>query len=207
MSRRCRRQPVPRHHASRRPGRGPCCRRPSPARGPARSSSPPRSARPRRCPRDATGLAAQLGPVTVTLTILDRTGAAYQIAAGTLAADGRPHLLVASLGGEQARYPLRVAAITATFLLPLRAWSGTRPHPERPAAGRLDPAGKLARPDQTCRQVQSRSQRRANAAHETGRDVHLCPRLRGHTPGGRSPGRRRQRRSPGSCCYSPGLPR
>ncbi len=67
-----------------------------------------------------TGPAAQLGPVTVTLTILDRTGAAYQIAAGTLAADGRPHLLVAPLGGEQARYPLRVAAITATFLLPLR---------------------------------------------------------------------------------------
>jgi hypothetical protein len=67
-----------------------------------------------------TGLAAQLGPVTVTLTILDRTGAAYQIAAGTLVADGRPHLLVAPLGGEQARYPLRVAAITATFLLPLR---------------------------------------------------------------------------------------
>jgi hypothetical protein len=66
-----------------------------------------------------SGLAAQLGPVTVTLTILDRTGAAYQVAAGTLAADGRPHLLVASLGGERAQYPLRIAAITATF--PLRA--------------------------------------------------------------------------------------
>jgi ABC-type antimicrobial peptide transport system permease subunit len=67
-----------------------------------------------------TGLAAQLGPVTVTLTILDRTGAADQIVAGTLAADGRPHLLVAPLGGDQARYPLRVAAITATFGLPPR---------------------------------------------------------------------------------------
>ena len=67
-----------------------------------------------------TGLAAQLGPVTVTLTILDRTGAAYQLAAGTLVADGRPHPLVAPLGGEQARYPLRVAAITATFGLPSR---------------------------------------------------------------------------------------
>jgi hypothetical protein len=67
-----------------------------------------------------TGLAAQLGPVTVTLTILDQTGAAYQIAAGTLLADGRPHLLVAPLGGDQARYPLRVAAITATFPLPPR---------------------------------------------------------------------------------------
>ena len=61
----------------------------------------------------AYGLAARLGPVAVTLTILDRSGAAYQIAAGTLIADDRPHLLVASLGGEQAQYPLRVVAITA----------------------------------------------------------------------------------------------
>jgi ABC-type antimicrobial peptide transport system permease subunit len=66
-------------------------------------------------------LAAQLGPVAVTLTILDRTGGAYQLAAGTLVADGRPHLLVAPLGGEQAQYPLRVAAIAAAFSLPLRA--------------------------------------------------------------------------------------
>jgi ABC-type antimicrobial peptide transport system permease subunit len=66
------------------------------------------------------GLAAQLGPVTVTLTILDRTGSAYQVAAGGLAADGHPHLLVASLGGDTARYPMRVAAITATYLMPLR---------------------------------------------------------------------------------------
>ena len=71
--------------------------------------------------RDSRALAAQLGPVTVTLTILDATGSAYQVAAGTLVADGLPHLLVASLGGNQARYPLRVTAITATYLMPLRA--------------------------------------------------------------------------------------
>ncbi len=65
------------------------------------------------------GLAARLGPVTVTLTILDRTGSAYQVAAGTLTADGRPHVLVASLGGNKALYPLRVASITATYQLPL----------------------------------------------------------------------------------------
>ena len=70
---------------------------------------------------DSRALAAQLGPVTVTLTILDATGSAYQVAAGTLVADGLPHLLVASLGGNQARYPLRVAAVTATYLMPLRA--------------------------------------------------------------------------------------
>jgi ABC-type antimicrobial peptide transport system permease subunit len=67
-----------------------------------------------------SGLAARLGPITVTLTILDQAGAAYQIVAGTLAADGRPHLLAAPLGGDRARYPLRVAAITATFPLPRR---------------------------------------------------------------------------------------
>ena len=66
-------------------------------------------------------LAAQLGPVSLTLTVLDATGAGYQVAAGTLAADGLPHPLVASLGGDRARYPLRVAAITATYLMPLRA--------------------------------------------------------------------------------------
>ena len=66
-------------------------------------------------------LATQLGPVSVTLTVLDATGSAYQVAAGALTADGRPHVLVAALGGDQARYPLRVAAISATYLLP--------PHP------------------------------------------------------------------------------
>ena len=53
---------------------------PSPVRDPAPSSSRPRSARPRR--RPAGKLAAELGPVTVTLTILDRTGAAYQVPPG-----------------------------------------------------------------------------------------------------------------------------
>ncbi len=94
-----------------------------------------------------TVLAAQIGPVTVTLTVLDQTGSAYQIvAAGTLVADGRPHLLVAPLGGEQASYPLRVAAITVAFLLPPHASSGTRTPAERPVAGRLDRAGKLVGP-------------------------------------------------------------
>ena len=66
-------------------------------------------------------LAAAFGPVPVTLTILDRTGSAYQVTAGTLVADGHPHLLVASLGGAKALYPLRVASISVTFQLPLHA--------------------------------------------------------------------------------------
>jgi hypothetical protein len=68
-----------------------------------------------------SGLAAQLGSVTVTLTILDQSGSAYQVTAGTLIADSRPHLLVASLGGSRARYPLRVAAITVAYLVPFHA--------------------------------------------------------------------------------------
>jgi hypothetical protein len=66
-------------------------------------------------------LATELGPVTVTLTILDRAGSAYQVPAGTLVADGHPHVLVASLGDGKALYPLRVASITAAFPLPLHA--------------------------------------------------------------------------------------
>jgi len=69
-------------------------------------------------PTVAAAHTAPLQPATVTLTVLDRTGAAYQLMTGSLAADGRPHLLVASLGGARASYPLTVAAITVTFLLP-----------------------------------------------------------------------------------------
>ena len=82
--------------------------------GSAGSAGPAGSAR-------GGGLAAAFGRVTVTLTILDRTGSAYQVPVGTLAADGRPHALVASLGGERALYPLRVASISVAFQLPLQA--------------------------------------------------------------------------------------
>jgi hypothetical protein len=71
--------------------------------------------------RSTSGLVPQLGPVTLALTILDRTGSAYQVATGTLIADGHPHVLVASLGGRKALYPLRVVSITATFQLPMQA--------------------------------------------------------------------------------------
>jgi len=64
---------------------------------------------------------AQLGPVTLTLTLLDATGSAYQVTTAAIAPDGHKHVLVASLGGNQARYPLRVAAITAAYLLPSHA--------------------------------------------------------------------------------------
>jgi hypothetical protein len=43
------------------------------------------------------------------------------VTAGTLVADGHPHVLVASLDGRKALYPLRVASITVTYQLPLQA--------------------------------------------------------------------------------------
>ena len=55
----------------------------------------------------------------MTLTVLDRTGAAFQVEDGALAADGQPHLIAVPLGGDQALYPLRVASITLTFGMPL----------------------------------------------------------------------------------------
>ena len=67
----------------------------------------------------AGGVAAALGPFVMTLTILDRTGAAFQVEDETLAADGRPHVIAVPLGGDEALYPLRVASISVTFGMPL----------------------------------------------------------------------------------------
>ena len=94
----------------------------------------------------------------MTLTILDQAGSAYQVVAGTLVADGRPHLLVAPLGGEQASYPLRVAAITAAFAAAAAPWSGLAlTLSGLPLAGWTE-RGKLGRPGRPASQVQSRSQ-------------------------------------------------
>ena len=65
------------------------------------------------------GLAAALGPVVMTLTVLDRTGAAFQVEDGALAPDGRPHVITVPLGGDKPLYPLRVASITLSFGMPL----------------------------------------------------------------------------------------
>jgi hypothetical protein len=71
--------------------------------------------------RSDARLAAALGPVSITLTILDSTGTAYQVSAGTLTADGLPQVLRADLGGDHVAYPLRVAGITASYTLPYSA--------------------------------------------------------------------------------------
>ncbi len=59
-----------------------------------------------------------LAPVIVTLTAEDADGDAYQLPAGTLPGDGRPHVLTARIPGGTAIYPIRLTAITASYTLP-----------------------------------------------------------------------------------------
>ncbi len=64
----------------------------------------------------ATG--RELEPVAATVTVADSTGDMYQLDAGTLPADGREHVLVASLGGADVSYPLRLVQIGLTYQMP-----------------------------------------------------------------------------------------
>jgi hypothetical protein len=66
----------------------------------------------------AGDIARGLGPVAVTATVADSAGDMYQLGAGTLPADGREHVLVASLGGADVSYPLRLVQIALTYQLP-----------------------------------------------------------------------------------------
>ncbi len=76
--------------------------------------------RPRSVKLTATLSPAQpgLGTVTAAVTIIDASGAAYQIPVGTLPADGRPHVLTAPLGGSDASYPLRLLQLSLSYTLP-----------------------------------------------------------------------------------------
>ena len=99
---------------------GPCCRARARRAGRARSGSRPRSARPDRRPRATAGGRARAGHRDPDRSST-RRAPPTRSPAGTLVADGRPHVLVASLGGEKALYPLRVASISVAFQLPLHA--------------------------------------------------------------------------------------
>ena len=65
-------------------------------------------------------VAARLGPVAMMLTVIDRTGGAFQVSDNALVADGRAHVIAVPLGGDQALYPLRVVSITLSYGLPQR---------------------------------------------------------------------------------------
>ncbi|MGH3254806.1 MAG: FtsX-like permease family protein [Streptosporangiaceae bacterium] len=62
----------------------------------------------------------KLPPATVTITIDDADGDAYQLPAGTITADGRPHTLAVRLAGasRQVAYPLRLTSIIVDYDLP-----------------------------------------------------------------------------------------
>ena len=69
----------------------------------------------------------RLAPAPVTLSVQDADGDVYQVNAGTLVADGRPHLLTARLGTGllstgpghgQVIAPLRLVGISASYQLP-----------------------------------------------------------------------------------------
>jgi FtsX-like permease family protein len=62
----------------------------------------------------------RLAPATVIVSVEDAHGNVYQAPAGTLLADGRDHVLTASItsGPGQADYPLRLTAITVIYTLP-----------------------------------------------------------------------------------------
>ena len=64
------------------------------------------------------GTVTGTGAVTVLVTITDSAGGAYQIPAGTLPADGRPHVLTAPLGGTKVSYPLRLTQVSFGYTLP-----------------------------------------------------------------------------------------
>jgi hypothetical protein len=87
-------------------------------------SSPPGglliSGRPRSVQFTVTLSRAPLDSVTAQFTVTDATGAAFQLSSGLFSADGRPHVLTASLGGAHAAYPLRLSQVTLFYTLPAK---------------------------------------------------------------------------------------
>jgi hypothetical protein len=66
-----------------------------------------------------------IGPIPVTVTMMDGAGIMYTVRAGTLRPDGRTHALVADLTSTgEAIYPLRLFSISAGYTLPLPAHHG-----------------------------------------------------------------------------------
>jgi FtsX-like permease family len=68
----------------------------------------------------ATLSQAPLSPFVAQVTVIDAKGAAYQIPAGTLPADGRPHVLTAPLGGTRASFPVRLSQISFAYVMPAK---------------------------------------------------------------------------------------
>jgi hypothetical protein len=58
--------------------------------------------------------------VSAQFTVTDATGAAFQLSSALFSADGRPHVLTASLGGTDAAYPLRLSQVILFYTLPAK---------------------------------------------------------------------------------------
>jgi hypothetical protein len=71
-------------------------------------------------------ITTRAGPAPVTQPVLfvqltDSFGVSYLVQAGIIAADGRPHSLVAAIApGNRAAYPLRITGFTMQYQMPLR---------------------------------------------------------------------------------------
>jgi FtsX-like permease family len=63
---------------------------------------------------------APLDSVSAQFTVTDATGAAFALSSGLFSADGRPHVLTASLGGTDAAYPLRLSQVVLFYTLPAK---------------------------------------------------------------------------------------
>jgi hypothetical protein len=62
---------------------------------------------------------AGLGPVSPILDIEDATGLSYQLSLGTLAPDGRVHIVsTGAVLGPRAAYPLRITGLSLSYTLP-----------------------------------------------------------------------------------------
>jgi hypothetical protein len=78
------------------------------------------SGRPRSVQFTVTLSRAPLGLVSAQFTVTDATGAAFQLWSALFPADGRPHVLTASLGGTHAAYPLRLSQVMLSYTLPAK---------------------------------------------------------------------------------------
>jgi hypothetical protein len=63
---------------------------------------------------------APIGPVSAQFTVSDATGAAFQLSSALFPADGRPHVLAASLGGTGAAFPLRLSQVIFSYSMPAK---------------------------------------------------------------------------------------
>jgi FtsX-like permease family len=78
------------------------------------------SGRPRSVQFTAALSRAPIGPATAQFTVTDATGAAFAYTSEPFPADGRPHVLAASLGGTGAAYPLRLSRVVLSYILPAK---------------------------------------------------------------------------------------